>query len=235
MFYFDPLYLLFALPALLLGLYAQLKVQSAMNRYSRVPAGRSGAEVARALLDTDGLYDVRIEESRGFLSDHYDPTKRVLRLSPQVARESSVAAVGVAAHEAGHAFQHAVGYWPLQIRTGLVPVVQFGSWLGPSIFFIGWLLSGFAPTLGTSLAWLGVFSFAAVAVFTVITLPVELDASRRAKQMLQSQFTLDRQGVVGVNKVLDAAALTYVAAAVQAISTLLYYVFLLTGFSRRRD
>jgi Zn-dependent membrane protease YugP len=234
MFFFDPLYLLFALPALLLGFYAQIKVQSAMSRYSRVPAGKSGAGVARALLDANQLYDVQIEESRGFLSDHYDPRKQVLRLSPQVARGNSVASVGVAAHEAGHALQHATGYWPMQIRAGLVPVVQFGSWLGPIIFFIGWLVSGFAPTLGNSLAWLGVLSFAAVAVFTIVTLPVELDASRRAKNMLQNYFTIDQQGMVGVNKVLDAAALTYVAAAVQAISTLLYYVFLLSGSSRRR-
>jgi Zn-dependent membrane protease YugP len=234
MFFFDPMYLLFALPALLLGLYAQLKVQSAMNRYSRVSVGKSGAEVARALLDANNLYDVRIEESRGFLSDHYDPMKRVLRLSPQVARGRSVTSVGVAAHETGHALQQATGYWPLQIRTGLVPAVQFGSWLGPAIFFIGWLISGFAPSLGNSLLWLGVFSFAAVAVFAVVTLPVEFDASRRAKAMLQRNFVLDQQGMVGVNKVLDAAALTYVAAAVQAISTLLYYVFLLSGSSRRR-
>ncbi len=235
MFFFDPLYLLFALPALLLGLYAQIKVQSAMSHYSRVPANTTGAEAARALLEANGLYDVQLEESRGFLSDHYDPTKRVLRLSPQVARGRSVAAVGVAAHEAAHALQHATGYWPLQIRTGLVPVVQFGSWLGPTIFLLGWLVSGISPELGTSLAWLGVLSFAAVALFAIVTLPVELNASRRAKAMLQRYFVMDQQGMVGVNQVLDAAALTYVAAAVQAISTLLYYVFLLSGFSRRRD
>ena len=116
-----------------------------MNRYSRVPAGTSGAGVARALLDANQLYDVQIEESRGFLSDHYDPRKQILRLSPQVARGESVASVGVAAHEAGHALQHATGYWPLQIRAGLVPVVQFGSWLGPIIFFIGWLVSSQCP------------------------------------------------------------------------------------------
>jgi len=160
--------------------------------------------------------------------------KRVLRLSPQVARGRSVASVGVAAHETGHALQHATGYWPLQIRTGMVPAVQFGSWLGPSIFFIGWLISGFAPEVGNSLLWLGVFSFAAVAVFAIVTLPVEFDASRRAKSMLQRYFMIDQQGMIGVNRVLDAAALTYVAAAVQAISTLLYYVFLLSGSSRRR-
>ncbi len=234
MFFFDPIYLLFALPALLLGLYAQIKVQSAMNRYSRVPAGTSGAQAARTLLDSNTLYDVQIEESRGFLSDHYDPMKRVLRLSPQVARGNSVASVGVAAHEAGHALQHATGYWPLQIRTGLVPIVQFGSWVGPIIFFLGLLVSGFSPEWGTSLAWLGVLSFAAVAAFTIVTLPVELDASRRAKAMLSRYFLIDQQGMVGVNKVLDAAALTYVAAAVQAIFTLLYYVSLLSGFSRRR-
>lgn len=234
MFFFDPLYLLFALPALILGLYAQIKVQSAMGRYSRVLAGTTGAQAARTLLDANTLYDVQIEESHGFLSDHYDPIKKVLRLSPQVARGNSVASVGVAAHEAGHALQHATGYWPLQIRTGMVPVVQFGSWLGPLIFLLGWLVSGFEPRLGISLAWMGVLAFAGVAAFAIVTLPVELDASRRAKTLLQRYFMVDQRSMAGVNAVLDAAALTYVAAAVQAIFTLLYYVFLLSGFSRRR-
>jgi len=227
-FYFDPIYLLFALPALILGLYAQLKVQGAFNRYSRVPAGMTGAQAARALLDSEGLYDVAIEETRGFLSDHYDPRTRTLRLSPSVARTNSLAAVGVAAHEAGHAIQHASAYWPLQIRSAMVPTVQFGSWLGPVIFFIGLIMNA------SPIAWLGVILFAGVALFALVTLPVELDASRRAKALLRERFMISQQGMVGVSKVLDAAALTYVAAAVQAISTLLYYVFLLSG-TRRRD
>ena len=222
---------MFALPALLLGLYAQYKVQSAFSKYSRVRTWRgiTGAQAARYLLDAFGLYDVRIEEVSGFLSDHYDPMNKVLRLSPEVARTPSVAAVGVAAHEAGHALQHAQGYWALQLRSAAVPGVQIGSWLGPIIFMVGLLINF------TSLAWLGVILFSAVVVFALITLPVEFDASARAKRLLVQEGILSPEEMKGVNEVLDAAALTYVAAAIQALSTLLYYVFILTGFSRRRD
>ncbi len=225
------LYFLFALPALLLGLYAQMKVQNAFNKYSRVRTWRSvtGAEAARYLLDAFGLYDVRVEEVDGFLTDHYDPVNRVLRLSPAVARTPSVAAVGVAAHEAGHALQHAQGYWALQLRTAAVPSVQVGSWLGPLIFMFGLLLNS------PNLAWVGVIFFSAVVLFALITLPVEFDASARAKRILVEQGIITREELKGVNEVLDAAALTYVAAAVQAISTLLYYVFLLSGFGRREE
>ena len=226
--WFDPRYLLFALPALILGLYAQLRVKAVYSRYSRVRAGMTGAEAARRLLDSEGLHDVVVEETRGFLSDHYDPRSRTLRLSPRVARTDSVAAVGVAAHEAGHALQHANAYWPLQLRSAIVPTVQFGSWVGPIVFTLGLLMNA------RPIAWLGVVLFAGVALFTLVTLPVELDASRRAKALLQERFVVDREGMVGVSRVLSAAALTYVAAAVQAVSTLLYYVFLLSG-SRRRD
>lgn len=227
-FYFDPLYLVFALPALLLGLYAQLKVNGALSRYSRVRAGMTGAQAARRLLDAEGLFDVAVEETGGFLSDHYDPRSRTLRLSPRVARVDSLAAIGIAAHEAGHALQHARAYWPLSLRSAMVPPIQFGSWLGPVIFFLGLLMNA------QPIAWLGVILFAGVALFAVVTLPVELDASRRARALLQERFMVDSQGMVGISKVLNAAAMTYVAAAIQAISTLLYYVFLLGG-SRRRD
>ncbi len=225
------LYFLFALPALLLGLYAQYKVQRAFEKYSRVRTWRgiTGAQAARHILDAFGLYDVRVEEVSGFLSDHYDPAHRVLRLSPKVARTPSIAAVGVAAHEAGHAIQHARGYWALQLRTAAVPTVQFGSWLGPLIFMLG-LFVGM-----TGLAWLGVILFSATVVFALITLPVEFDASARAKRILVEQGLLMPEEMKGVNEVLDAAALTYVAAAIQAISTLLYYVFILAGMSRRND
>ena len=225
------LYFLFALPALLLGLYAQYKVQRAFEKYSRVRTWRgiTGAQAARHILDAFGLYDVRVEEVSGFLSDHYDPAHRVLRLSPKVARTPSIAAVGVAAHEAGHAIQHARGYWALQLRTAAVPTVQFGSWLGPLIFMVG-LFVGM-----TGLAWLGVILFSATVVFALITLPVEFDASARAKRILVEQGLLMPEEMKGVNEVLDAAALTYVAAAIQAISTLLYYVFILAGMSRRND
>jgi hypothetical protein len=227
--FFNPLFWLFALPGLLLGLVAQARVRSAFNRYSKVRTLRnvSGAQVARQLLDAQGLYDVAIEETKGFLGDHYDPRSKVLRLSSQVYGTPSVAAAGVAAHEMGHALQHASGYFPLQIRTTIVPAAQFGSTLAPWILFAGLLLNF------STLAWVGVALFAAAVVFSLVTLPVELDASRRAKRLLVSSGVLLGDEVKGVDKVLDAAALTYVAAAVAAIGQLLYYVILLTGGRRR--
>ncbi len=231
MFYFDPLYLIISLPALLLALYAQFRVQAAFNKFSKLRTwrGLTGAQAARAMLDENQLQDVSIEETRGLLSDHYDPRDRTLRLSPNVYASNSIAAVGVAAHEAGHAIQHSQGYLALQMRTALVPVVQFGSYLGPLTFMLGLFLLRME-----SIAWLGVVMFGAVVVFSLITLPVEFDASRRAKTWLAQGFSLDQSELVGVNQMLDAAALTYVAALWQAISTMLYYIFLLTGF-RRRD
>lgn len=230
MFYGYGLYLLFALPALLLGLYAQLKVQRAFAKWSNVRTWRgiTGAQAARHILDAFGLYDVPVEEVNGFLTDHYDPIHRVLRLSPKVYRTPSIAAVGVAAHEAGHALQHAQGYWPLQLRSAAVPSVQIGSWLGPIIFFVGLMFNSIG------VAWLGVILFSAVVLFAIITLPVELNASARAKRLLVAEGILEPDEMKGVNEVLNAAALTYVAAAIQAISTLLYYVFILS-MSRSRD
>lgn len=228
--YFDPMYFVFALPALVLALYAQWRVSSAVNKYSRVPTGRgtTGARVARAILDSAGLGDVAVERTGGLLSDHYDPRTRTLRLSQAVFDTPSVAAVGIAAHEAGHALQHADNYLPLQARSAIVPVVQFGSFLGPIVFFIGMLLNF------TGLAWVGVIMFAGVALFALVTLPVEFDATRRAKRLLTEQGFISGGEIQGVNAVLDAAALTYVAGLAQALSTLLYYIFLLTGM-RRRD
>jgi Zn-dependent membrane protease YugP len=222
------LYLLFAAPALVVGLYAQAKVRGSFKKYSRVRTfrGATGAQVARAMLDMSGLGDVRIEKTRGVLSDHYDPRSKVLRLSPDVHDSPSVAAAGIAAHETGHALQDAKNYGPLALRSTMVPAVQFGSWLGPVVFFAGFLMNL------VQVAWIGVALFAAVALFALVTLPVEYDASRRAKKLLVGQGFLASEEMVGVNKVLNAAALTYVAAAVQAISTVLYYGFLLMG---RRD
>lgn len=231
MFYFNPMYLVFSLPALLLALYAQWRVKSAVSKYSQVFTGRgaTGARVARALLDGYGLNNVQVERTNGFLGDHYDPLSRTLRLSPDVYDTPSVAAVGIAAHETGHALQHAEGYWPLQARSLMVPAVQFGSYLGPLVFIAGYLLDF------TGLAWAGVIMFGAVALFALITLPVEFDASRRAKELLGGQGFVWGDEMTGVNQVLDAAALTYVAGLAQALSTLLYYVFLLTGMRRRSD
>lgn len=231
MFFMDPLYLLFALPALILSLWAQWRVRSAFNQYARVRtmSGATGAQAARRILDANGLHNVTVERVNGFLSDHYDPRSKTLRLSSDVYETPSLAAVGVAAHEAGHALQDKQNYAPLQLRSTMVPTVQIGSWMGPIIFFVGFLLSG---TFGNAIAGLGLILFAATAVFALVTLPVEFDASKRAKQLLVSQGILGSQEIQGVNRVLDAAALTYVAAALQAIMTVLYYAFLLFG---RRD
>ncbi|MFQ5741531.1 MAG: zinc metallopeptidase [Acidobacteriota bacterium] len=228
MFFFDPMYLLFVSPALLLGFYAQMKVKSAFKRFSRVSTlrGVTGAQVARSLLDAQGLSHVKVERSKGMLSDHYDPRGKVLRLSPGVYDSHSIAAAGVAAHEMGHALQDAESYAPLTLRTAMVPAVQFGSWLFIPIFFLGFLLNF------PELAWVGVILFAGTVVFSLVTLPVEFDASHRAKRLLVNQGVLLGQEMAGVNKVLNAAALTYVAAAIQAVLTLLYYLFLLGG---RRD
>jgi len=233
MFYFDPLYIIISLPALLLGLWAQLKVKSAFSKYSKVRSwsGMSGAEVARRILDSSGLYNVEVQPVSGFLSDYYDPGKKVLRLDSETYRSPSIAAAGIAAHEAGHALQDQQGYLALQVRSAMVPTVQFGSWLGPIIFLVGFFMRG---TVGTSIAWLGVGLFAATALFAIVTLPVEMNASHRAKELLVNKGIISYQDKQGVDTVLDAAALTYVAAAIQAISTLLYYVLLLTGSSRRR-
>lgn len=225
------LYILISLPALLLGLWAQAKVRSSFSRYSKVPAARgmAGAQVARAILDLNGLQHVNVEQVKGFLSDHYDPSSKTLRLSPQVYQSNSLAAVGVAAHEAGHAIQDKTNYGPLALRSAMVPSVQIGSWLGPIIFFIGLFIQS---SLGTSLAWIGLILFGATALFSLVTLPVEFDASKRAKEILVGQGIVAQQELKGVNAVLDAAAMTYVAAAIQAITTLLYYAFILMG---RRD
>ena len=228
------LWLLLALPGLLLGLWAQYKVKSAFSKYSKIKNSRglTGAQAARAMLDHYGLYDIRIEETKGALSDHYDPSNKVLRLSPDVGRSPSIAAVGVAAHEAGHALQDAKNYGPLKLRSAIVPAVQFGSWLGPLLFMGGFLLQAFVGRFGFNIALVGLILFAITAVFTIITLPVEFDASKRAKKELVAMDILGQQEMVGVNKTLNAAALTYVAAAVAAIGQVLYYAFLL--FGRRR-
>ena len=221
--FLDPMYFVFALPPMLLGLWAQFKVKSAFNKYSQVrtQSGMSGAEAARRILQRGGLGNVTIETSQGMLSDHYDPGKKTLRLSEQVYSQQSIASVGVAAHEAGHAMQDKSGYAPLQLRSFMVPAVTVGSNIGPILFMAGMFLAG---TIGTTLAWAGIILFGGTALFALVTLPVEFDASRRAKELLVSQGIVSSAEMKGVNAVLDAAALTYVAAAAQAIMQLVYFL-----------
>jgi len=204
MFIWDPRYLLFALPALLLAFYAQWKVRSTFARYSRKPnrRGLSGYEVARILLRSAGLDHIRVEEVPGELSDHYDPKKDILRLSRGVAQSRSVAALGIVAHELGHAMQDATDYGPLRARSGLVPIVSLGSWLGPIIFFTGFFLSGFIGS--TIIAWFGLFLFAGTVVFALLTLPVEFNASKRALQLLHAYRLADGPELQEAKAVLDA-------------------------------
>lgn len=227
---FNPTYYLFALPALLLGLYAQYKVRRAYQKQQRVRNmnNLSGYEAAQRLLTMNGLGNVSVHEAAGELSDHYDPRNKTLHLSAGVARSPSVAALGIVAHEVGHAMQDQEDYAPLKLRSGMVPIVQIGSWLGPIIFIGGMLL----PIPNLSL--IGLFLFSGTLVFALVTLPVEFNASRRAVEMLSRGGLIGVADEQGVREVLSAAALTYVAAAAQALSTILYYLFILSG-SRRRS
>ena len=225
-FFLDPLYIAILAPGLILSLIAQAKVSMAFKKYKKVPvtSGLSGAQAAANMLRASGISDVGIEQVGGVLSDHYDPTKKVLRLSPDVYDGRSVAALGIACHEAGHALQHAKGYTPLYIRTALVPVASFGSQGGMYLLFFGVLLQMFGAFFGYYVALLGFYAFSAAVVFTLVTLPVEFDASRRAKVQLAELGMLSGPAEQkGVKKVLSAAALTYVAAAITALLTLFYY------------
>ena len=228
--FFDPMYFVFMLPGLAFMLWAQSKVRGNYAKYSKVrnDQGLTGAQVARLVLDSNGLYNVPVEAIPGELTDHYDPRKRVLRLSQGVYGVPSVAAIGIAAHEAGHAIQHAKAYLPLQARTAIVPVVNIGSNFGFIVLFAGLLLAN------QDIAWLGVGLFALATVFALLTLPVEFDASRRAKQALASAGLVNVQEGQGVAKVLDAAAWTYIAGFAASLLTLLYYVSLVMGM-RGRD
>ena len=218
MFFFDPLYFVFLLPGLLLSLWASARTKSAFNKWGKVRAAMSGARAARKMLDQAGLYNVKIERAHGFLSDHYDPRARCLRLSPDVHDRASIAAVGVACHEAGHAIQHAREYAPLQMRTALVPLAGIGSNLSWIVITAGIFLAL------TDLVYLGILLFSATVVFQLVTLPVEFDASKRAKELVVDFGILMPHERVGVDKVLNAAAWTYVAAAVSSIFTLLYFL-----------
>ncbi len=225
MFYYDPTFVLL-IPAIIFTLYAQYKVQSTFNKYQdvRAASGRTGAQVAREILDRSNLYDVPVELTPGNLSDHYDPRSRVLRLSPAVYHGRSLAAYGVAAHEAGHAIQHAEAYAPLAIRNGIFPVASLGSNLGFFLFFIGLFFGGGASNF---LIDLGIILFSFFVGFTILTLPVEYNASNRALALLgESGYLMPGAEISGAKKVLNAAALTYVAAAATAILQLLRMLFI---------
>lgn len=232
MFYFDPRYLLFMAPGLLVMLWAQWKLRSAYGKYRDIPNSRglTGAQAAALVMRHAGVYDVQVEPIPGELSDHFDPTARVLRLSEPVYAGRSIAAIGVAAHEAGHAVQQHVGYAPMAFRTGLVPVVNLGSQLGWIVLMAGLFLQF------TGLAWLGVLLFGASTLFALVTLPVEYNASARARQLLEETGLVTPDEYQGVRTMLNAAAYTYVAGFAVSVLQLLYYISLVAGMGgRRRD
>jgi Zn-dependent membrane protease YugP len=228
---FDPLYLVLMAPAFFLALAAQILVKWTFSKYSHVTTARgiSGAQAAKAMLAGKGIHDVSIEPVQGMLSDHYDPRTKSLRLSREVYSSASLSAVGVACHEAGHAIQHAVGYRMLALRSALVPVTQFGS--SASYLFI---IAGFILNAANLIAF-GAILFTAVVLFSLITLPVEWDASRRAKLAMVETGLVTPEESVHAGKVLNAAFLTYVASAVSAILTLLYYLVRAGVLGERRD
>ena len=225
-FFYDPTMLLL-IPAIILALYAQFKVKSTYERFSKVPSawGRSGASIARDILNHNRLHDVEIEETEGVLSDHYDPRVRKVKLSSRNFRSDSIAAISVASHEVGHAIQHKIGYAPLQLRHAILPVVGFGSNLAFPLFFVGLIFS--SPRLMD----IGIILFTGVVLFQLITLPVEFNASRRALQQLEAGGYLRHDEISGARKVLNAAALTYVAATAMALINLLRLILI----ARSRD
>ena len=232
MFLFDPNYLMYMLPALIITMVASFYVKASYNKWSKVPArsGLTGAQAAQRLINNGGLYGVQIQGIRGKMTDHYDPRTKILGLSAGVGNSNSVASLAIAAHELGHAMQDAEDYFPLRLRSALVPAVNIGSNLGWFLIMIGIFLQI------SQLAWLGVFAFAAGAVFAVATLPVEFDASSRAKRLLaDSGIIAGEEEQRGVNAVLTAASLTYIAALVSAILQLFYFTGLAGGIGRQRD
>ena len=219
--------------AALLSIIASLKVNSTFSKYSKVRTARNltAEQAARSILDANGLHNVRIESVSGNLTDHYDPRTNVIRLSDSVRTSTSVAAVGVAAHEAGHAVQHAIGYMPIKLRNTLVPVANIGSMAGPYLILIGLLLSS---SFSSILLNIGIWFFAAAVLFQIVTLPVEFNASSRAIKALDEGMYLEGDEIPKVKKVLGAAAMTYVAAAAVSVANLLRFI-LLAGGRRRND
>ncbi|MCC7086875.1 MAG: zinc metallopeptidase [Pirellulales bacterium] len=229
MLFFDPMYFVILAPALILAIVAQVWMRSAYAAAQKMPAPLSGAAAARHVLDRAGLQDVAVEQTPGHLSDHFDPRANVLRLSPEVYQSRTLSAVGIAAHEAGHALQHAEHYAPLTIRNAAVPIASFGSGAGGLAFVLGLIMQ--LP--GLMLA--GIVLFSLIVFFQLINLPVEFNASARAKQQLVALGIVPRDEMPYVNKVLNAAALTYVAATLESILVLAYYVLRYSGSQSNRD
>ncbi len=226
---FDPVYLLFIAPAFLLAMWAQWRVKSTYAMAKQVPAGMTGAMAARRVLDSAGLQNVQIEEVPGELTDHYDPRDKILRLSPEVYESSSMAAVGIAAHEAGHALQDAHQYAPMSIRNTAVPVANFGAGTGVGMIFLGALFHAHALVL------VGIGLFSCVVFYQLVNLPVEFNASSRAKDQLVALGIIRPQDLPWVKRVLDAAAWTYVAGTLQSVMILLYYMFRFGNLGSDRD
>lgn len=224
----DITYIIFIIPALLFGIWAQISVQSAFSKYSRVPSARgyTGAEVAKLLLEQNGIYDVTIRHISGSLTDNFNPREKTLNLSDDVYNSTSVAAIGVAAHETGHAIQHAVGYRPIKWREAIIPVTQLGSWAYFPIILLGIVFSS------QTLVNVGILLFATIALFQLVTLPVEFNASNRAIATIENNGILYGNEITGAKAVLRAAALTYVAALVSSLAQLLR---LLVIFGGRRN
>lgn len=238
--YFDMGYMLMVmLPGMVLSGLASMMVKKTFSKYETVGTARNmtGAEAAQLMLEKAGVHDCKIEPIAGRLSDHYDPRDKTLRLSEPVYNARSISAIGVACHEAGHALQHATGYKFLQMRSKLVPVTNISSKMSMPVLMVGMMLMSLAPTLGTPVVLAGVALFAAAVIFSVITLPVEWDASARAKTAMVNAGIVTDQEVGGAGKVLNAAFLTYLAAAIASIMTLIYYLHrsgLLRAFMNRR-
>ena len=227
MFGIDPLYWAMMLPVMLLSMFASFKVKSTFKKYSNIliKRGVTGADAAREILQRNGLHHIPVEETSGFLSDHYDPGKKIVRLSADVYNNPSIASVGVAAHETGHAIQHATAYSFLTLRNLMVPIASFGSNFAWIIIIAGFIVNAMG------LVKVGIVLFSVIVLFQIITLPVEFDASARAKKLLMSYNTVSQEELAGVKKVLNAAAMTYVAAAASSIVTLLYFI-IRAGFLR---
>lgn len=227
-FYYDYYYLILVIPAILIAMWAQVKVQTTFNKYSKVRAtrGYTAAQIVRTILDDNGLHDVSVERVTGNLTDHYDPKSNVIRLSDSVYNSTSVAAIGVAAHEAGHAIQHAKQYVPIKIRSAIIPVSQIGSSLSIPLILLGLFFSFRPLVIG------GIILFSFVAVFQFVTLPVEFNASRRALETLENREYLYGEELKGAKKTLSAAAMTYVAALLVSLMQLLRLVLL---FGRRNN